>query len=169
MLIFKIDKKIKIIKKNKKLLIIYLQNTIEINLIKDIKIIKNPDILIIVSNKNKYLNLFYCLIKQKIKGLIRPFRKLIYLHGVGFRFIVNENIKFFQLKLGYSHLIEFYIPEGIKIINYKKNFIIFESYDLNLLTKFIFFIKHFKKPDIYKGKGILLKNEEIKLKEIKKK
>ena len=51
---------------------------------------------------------------------------------------------------------------------YKSNNLIFSSIDYILLTQFVHFVKNHKKPEPYKGKGLLLKNEVIILKEGKK-
>ena len=50
----------------------------------------------------------------------------------------------------------------------KANKLIFNCNDWENLTKYVHFIKNFKKPEPYKGKGLLLKNEIVHLKEGKK-
>ena len=71
------------------------------------------------------------------------------------------------LKLGFSHSINIIIPQNINIIN-QNNKLIFISNDWLFLTKYIHYIKKYKKTEPYKGKGLLLKNEIIILKEGKK-
>jgi large subunit ribosomal protein L6 len=56
---------------------------------------------------------------------------------------------------------------AIKIINQSNNLIL-SSIDYIFLTQFVHFIKSYKKPEPYKGKGLLLKNEKIIKKEGKK-
>lgn len=127
------------------------------------------DYLIVKSNYKKYLNLYSTLIKQKLKGVLRGYRKTLCIHGIGNKFIINNNdYKSFKLKLGYSHLININLPLDIYLLHSKKNSITFFSNDLIKLTQFIFLIKNYKKFNAYKLKGLLLKEEIVKLKEIKK-
>ncbi len=128
---------------------------------------KNQLIIIINSQKNKksILNLYNKLIKIKIKGVLQGFKLNLILKGIGFKsFIENNNL---ILKLGFSHNIVIPIPNNIKIINQTNN-LIFNSIDFIYLTQFVHYIKNFKKPEPYKGKGLLLKNEKIFKKEGKK-
>jgi large subunit ribosomal protein L6 len=128
---------------------------------------KNQLILTINLQKNKksILNLYNKLIKIKIKGVLQGFKLNLILKGIGYKaFIENNNL---ILKLGYSHNIIINIPQNIKIINQSNN-LIFNSTDFIYLTQFVHYIKSFKKPEPYKGKGILLKNEKILKKEGKK-
>jgi large subunit ribosomal protein L6 len=143
--------------------------TLSLNFKKDIYIYskKNQLILIINSEKNKksILNLYNKLIKIKIKGVLQGFKLNLILKGIGFKtFIENNNL---ILKLGFSHNITITIPNHIKIINQPNN-LIFSSIDYIYLTQFVHYIKSFKKPEPYKGKGLLLKNEKILQKEGKK-
>jgi large subunit ribosomal protein L6 len=143
--------------------------TLSLNFKKDIYIYskKNQLILIINSEKNKksILNLYNKLIKIKIKGVLQGFKLNLILKGIGFKtFIENNNL---ILKLGFSHNITVTIPNNIKIINQPNN-LIFSSIDYIYLTQFVHYIKSFKKPEPYKGKGLLLKNEKILQKEGKK-
>ncbi len=128
---------------------------------------KNQLIIIINSQKNKksILNLYNKLIKIKIKGVLQGYKLNLILKGIGFKsFIENNNL---ILKLGFSHNIVIPIPNNIKIINQTNN-LIFNSIDFIYLTQFVHYIKNFKKPEPYKGKGLLLKNEKIFKKEGKK-
>lgn len=122
-------------------------------------------ILNVQKNKKSILNLYNKLIKIKIKGILQGFKLNLILKGIGFKaFIENNNL---ILKLGFSHNIVIAIPENIKIINQSNN-LIFNSIDFIYLTQFVHYIKSFKKPEPYKGKGLLLKNEKILKKEGKK-
>lgn len=128
---------------------------------------KNQLILAVNLQKNKksILNLYNKLIKIKIKGVLQGFKLNLILKGIGFKaFIENNKL---LLKLGFSHNIVVPIPENIKIIN-QSNSLIFNSIDFIFLTQYVHYIKNFKKPEPYKGKGLLLKNEKILKKEGKK-
>ena len=130
--------------------------------------LRKKELMLIVNskkNKKKILNLYHKLIKIKIKGVLQGFKLNLILKGIGFKvFIENNNL---ILKLGYSHNIIIPQPSEIKITNQSNN-LIFSSSDYIYLTQFVHYIKSFKKPEPYKGKGLLLKNEKIFKKEGKK-
>ena len=73
------------------------------------------------------------------------------------------------MKLGFSHDVEFLIPEGIDAICPKSDQIILLGIKKDFLNKTASTIRSLKKPDAYKGKGILFDNEILNLKEGKKK
>lgn len=118
-----------------------------------------------VKNKKTIINLYTKLIKIKIKGILQGFKSTLFLKGVGFKAFIEKN--FLILKLGFSHNIVIPIPFNIKIIN-QSNILIFSSIDYIFLKQFVHYIKNYKKPEPYKGKGLLFKNEKILQKEGKK-
>jgi large subunit ribosomal protein L6 len=166
---FKIPKNVKINIKNKELYFEGLLGVLSLTFINDILFFykKNQLILILNTQKNKksILNLYNKLIKLKIKGVLQGFKLNLILKGIGFKAFVEENNLI--LKLGFSHNITIAIPSNIKVIS-QANILIFSSIDFIFLTQFVHFIKNHKKPEPYKGKGLLLKNEKILKKEGKK-
>lgn len=113
-------------------------------------------------------------IQNCIRGITQGFVIRLNLIGVGYRAFLQEktneaNFAYLQLKLGYSHLILLKVPSTIKIQCPKPATIILRGIDLDLLTQFAAVIRAYKKPEPFKGKGILYKGEKIKLKEGKKK
>ena len=166
---FKIPKNVKINIKNKELYFEGLLGVLSLTFINDISFFykKNQLILILNSQKDKksILNLYNKLIKLKIKGVLQGFKLNLILKGIGFKAFVEENNLI--LKLGFSHNITIAIPSNIKVIS-QANILIFSSIDFIFLTQFVHFIKNHKKPEPYKGKGLLLKNEKILKKEGKK-
>nr|YP_010394179.1 ribosomal protein L6 [Phytophthora tropicalis]DAZ88187.1 TPA_asm: ribosomal protein L6 [Phytophthora tropicalis] len=128
---------------------------------------KNKLLLNVNINKNKksILNLYNKLIKIKIKGVSQGFKISLLLKGIGFKSSIENNNLI--LKLGFSHNIIIPIPKNIEIIN-QSNTLIFSSIDFIFLSQFVHYIKNHKKPEPYKGKGLLLKNEKILQKEGKK-
>jgi large subunit ribosomal protein L6 len=166
---FKIPKNVKINIENNKIYFESLLGKLSLNYINEILFFfkKNQLILILNSQKNKksILNLYNKLIKLKIKGVLQGFKLNLILKGIGFKaFVENDNL---ILKLGFSHNITVSIPSNIKVISQANN-LIFSSIDFIFLTQFVHFIKNHKKPEPYKGKGLLLKNEKILKKEGKK-
>lgn len=116
-------------------------------------------------NKKSILNLNNKLIKIKMRGVLQGFKFHLILKGIGFKSFVEKDKLI--LKLGYSHTITINIPSYIKIINQSNN-LIFSSTDFVLLSQFVHFVKSFKKPEPYKGKGIRYFNEKILYKQGKK-
>lgn len=170
MLILKNDNSVKIEKIKNKLLFNGVLGILDLIIISHVKIIIKDNLFIIKSNKKNYLNLYFSLIKQKIKGVSVGYRIPLYVKGIGYKITVNENNRTLKLKLGYSYLIEIFVPDNIKIVLNKKNLIIFSSIDLNILTSFIFYLKKLRKNNVYKYKGLFLITEIGRvLKEIKKK
>ena len=166
---FKIPKNVKINIENNKIYFEGLLGKLSLIYINEILFFfkKNQLILILNSQKNKksILNLYNKLIKLKIKGVLQGFKLNLILKGIGFKaFVENNNL---ILKLGFSHNITISIPSNIKVISQGNN-LIFSSIDFIFLTQFVHFIKNHKKPEPYKGKGLLLKNEKILKKEGKK-
>jgi large subunit ribosomal protein L6 len=167
--IFKIPKNINIKIQNQIILFEGLLGKLSLTFINKILFFykKNQLILIINLQKNKksILNLYNKLIKIKIKGVLQGYKLNLILKGIGFKaFVENNNL---ILKLGFSHNILIKIPSNIKVISQTNN-LIFSSIDFIALTQFVHYIRNHKKPEPYKGKGLLLKNENILKKEGKK-
>lgn len=166
---FKIPKNVKINIENNKIYFEGLLGKLSLTYINQVLFFfkKNRLILIINSQKNKksILNLYNKLIKLKIKGVLQGFKLNLILKGIGFKASIENNNLI--LKLGFSHNITILIPSNIKVISQTNN-LIFSSIDFIFLTQFVHFIKNHKKPEPYKGKGLLLKNEKIIKKEGKK-
>lgn len=167
--IINIPTNIKISKKQNKIFFETTLGILSLQLTNNIFIfLKNNKLLININldkNKKSVLNLYNKLIKIKIKGVLQGFKLNLILKGIGFKaFIENKTL---LLKLGFSHNITIPIPHNIEILN-QSNTLIFSSIDYIFLTQFVHYIKSYKKPEPYKGKGLLLKNEKILQKEGKK-
>jgi large subunit ribosomal protein L6 len=133
--------------------------------------IKGPEGSFILRNidslrRNK--TLFYRLIQQAIVGINFGYINRLSFVGVGYR-VEALSDKVVTLKLGYSHLISIKIPSSIEVYSPKKNTLILKSFDLQKLNLFTARIRSHRFPDVYKGKGILFKNETIRLKSGKNK
>jgi hypothetical protein len=104
-----------------------------------------------------------------IKGFLNPWQGGIHLIGVGFRFLVIKK-KSFIIKLGYSHLIKFYLSDGFVLLRSlrRPNRILFFSPNKTTLSKILSSIKNLKNLDNYKGKGVKSFGEVIILKKQEK-
>jgi len=124
--------------------------------------IKNIGLL----KKNK--TLFYRLLQKGIVGISFGYINRLLFVGVGYR-VENLTDDTITLKLGYSHLVSIKIPESIQVYSPKKSTLILKSSDSQKLNLFTSHIRSYRFPDVYKGKGILFKNEVIRLKSGKNK
>lgn len=110
------------------------------------------------------------LIKQLILETSYVLYKKLNLVGVGYRAFDVDNFenKLLFLKLGYSHPIYFKIPLESNIFCLKRTKLFIYGNSYQNITETASFIRSYKKPEPYKGKGILYETEKIILKEGKK-
>lgn len=107
------------------------------------------------------------LIYNMILGVSRGYNVKLELVGVGYRANYQEGI--LTLKLGYSHDVQYSVPENVEIKCIKPTLISITGIDKQIVNQVAAEIRLFRKPDAYKGKGIRYYGEVIKLKEGKKK
>ena len=107
------------------------------------------------------------LISNAVVGSSSGYEKTLELIGVGYRAALKGNK--LNLQLGYSHDIDFDIPEGIKIVVEKQTTLKITGHDKQLVGSVASKIKTFRKIEPYKGKGVREKGQHILKKEGKKK
>ena len=107
------------------------------------------------------------LVANTIQGVTNGFNKTLELNGTGYRASVSGTK--LKLELGYSHDINFNIPEEVKIECPKQNIIKLSSINKEKLGAAAAKIRSFRKPEPFKGKGIKYVDEYIFRKEGKKK
>tara|TARA_Y100001970_G_C13796468_1_gene632826 strand:- start:147 stop:686 length:540 start_codon:yes stop_codon:yes gene_type:complete len=107
------------------------------------------------------------LLNNAIIGAARGYEKKLELNGVGFRASVKG--KQLNLQLGFSHDVNFDIPDEIKVDVEKQTSIKISGIDKQLVGETAAKIKSIKPPEPYKGKGIREKDQYILRKEGKKK
>ncbi|SEA97290.1 50S ribosomal protein L6 [Rubrimonas cliftonensis] len=101
------------------------------------------------------------------QGVTEGFKKELEIVGVGYRAAVAG--KTLKLSLGYSHDVEFAIPEGIEIKCAKPTEVEITGSDQQQVGQVAAEIRDWRRPEPYKGKGVRYKNEYIFRKEGKKK
>ena len=107
------------------------------------------------------------LVANSINGVTNGFTKTLELNGTGYRASVSGSK--LKLELGYSHDINYEIPNDIKIECPKQNIIKLSSIDKEKLGAAAAKIRSYRKPEPFKGKGIKYIDEYIFRKEGKKK
>ena len=107
------------------------------------------------------------LLNNAIIGSSVGFEKVLELSGVGYRAAIKGNI--LNLQLGFSHDINFKIPDGVSIKVEKQNTLIISGTDKQQVGMVSAEIKSIRPPEPYKGKGIKEQGQYILRKEGKKK
>jgi len=107
------------------------------------------------------------LINNAVIGADVGFTKVLELTGVGYRAAIKGNQ--LNLQLGFSHDVNFDIPDGIKIVVEKQVTIKISGFDKQKVGEITSKIKSIRPPEPYKGKGIKEKGQYILRKEGKKK
>lgn len=134
---------------------------------------KIPDVIDILKNKNTLSvrlknetrslralhGLYRTLINNMVIGVSEQFQLTLILKGVGYRAAVQG--KQIVLNLGYSHPVTIEIPETVSVEVVQNTTINLKSCDKELLGLFAANIRAWRRPEPYKGKGILYKNEQI--------
>jgi len=106
-------------------------------------------------------------IANLVDGVVNEFTKELELVGVGYRAAMKGNS--LSLALGFSHDVNYSMPDGIKITVPKQTSIIISGIDKQKVGQTAAEIRAFRPPEPYKGKGVKYKDEYIFRKEGKKK
>ncbi len=125
----------------------------------DLVFLKTNNKLFFLS-KISYKN-FLSIFKNNYLGVTNGYYVEINFIGLGSRFLRLKN--FLLLKLGYSHYIKFLVSKSILTVGYKRTLILYgvDLQEVNLIAQNL---RVYKKPDIYKGKGVQLEGEVINYK-----
>lgn len=107
------------------------------------------------------------LINNLVKGVSEGFAKNLEISGVGYKAAVQG--KDLVLNLGFSHEVRYPIPEGVSIKCDKPTTIQISGIDKQKVGQVASEIRNFRRPEPYKGKGIMYVGERIVRKEGKKK
>ena len=107
------------------------------------------------------------LVNNMVVGVTDGFEKKLELRGVGYRTQVKG--KTLNLTLGFSHPVEYDIPEGITIETPSQTEIVIKGCDKQLVGQVAANIRAYRSPEPYKGKGIRYVGEHVVMKEAKKK
>ena len=107
------------------------------------------------------------LIANLITGVTEGYTKKLLITGVGYR--ANAQGKTLKLQLGYSHDVDFAVPEGIEIKTPDNTTVEISGIDKQQVGQVAAEIRRWRKPEPYKGKGIKYRGEYIFRKEGKKK
>ena len=107
------------------------------------------------------------MVQNLVTGVTTGFTKQLEISGVGYRASMQGNT--LKLALGYSHDVNFEVPQGVTVTAPKQTEITVEGNDQQLVGQVAANIREWRAPEPYKGKGIRYKDEYIFRKEGKKK
>lgn len=128
---------------------------------------RNGQILVVRSSDSKQdrslHGLTRSLIANMIDGVTKGYSKELEIRGMGYRAQLKGNV--LNLLLGYSHPVDFPIPEGIKIEVPKPTRLIVKGIDKQLVGQVAADIRYFYEPEPYKGKGIRYVGEYVRRKQ----
>ena len=107
------------------------------------------------------------MVENLVVGVTTGFKKELEISGVGYRAQVQGQT--LKMALGYSHDVDFPVPEGVTVTTPKPTSIIVEGNDQQVVGQVAANIRGWRGPEPYKGKGIKYAGEYIFRKEGKKK
>lgn len=107
------------------------------------------------------------IVANMVKGVSEGFERKLELVGVGYR--AKAQGKTLNLVLGFSHPIDYSLPEGVTAETPSQTEILLKSADRQLLGQVASEIRRFRAPEPYKGKGVRYSGEQVYRKEAKKK
>lgn len=132
---------------------------------------KDEGLMVKPANESKAARAFWgmqrTLVQNLVTGVTEGFTKVLEITGVGYR--ANSQGKTLKLQLGYSHDVDFAIPEGIDIKTPDNTTVEISGIDKQKVGQVAAEIRRWRKPEPYKGKGIKYRGEYIFRKEGKKK
>jgi large subunit ribosomal protein L6 len=107
------------------------------------------------------------LVDNLVTGVTEGFTKVLEISGVGYR--AQAQGRNLRLQLGYSHDVNFPVPEGVEVKTPDQNTVEISGIDKQKVGQVAAEIRRWRKPEPYKGKGIKYRGEYIFRKEGKKK
>ena len=148
------------------------KGTLTMPMIDDISYgIEDGQIVVKPANETKRARSFWgmhrTLVQNLVTGVSEGFTKTLEITGVGYR--ANLQGKNLKLQLGYSHDVDFAVPEGITIATPDQTTVHITGNDKQQVGQVAAEIRRWRKPEPYKGKGIKYRGEFIFRKEGKKK
>ncbi|HAD47464.1 LSU ribosomal protein L6P [Idiomarina aquatica] len=120
-----------------------------------------------VANATAQAGTARALLQNMVVGVTKGFERKLQLIGVGYR--AQAQGKKLNLTLGFSHPVEFEIPEGITIETPSQTEVVVKGADKQLVGQVAANIRAYRKPEPYKGKGVRYADEQVRRKEAKKK
>jgi len=123
----------------------------------------NNDIKVSRANNEKQTKMYHGTVNANINnaivGVTQGFKKVLKIVGVGYKAAVSGGK--LVLAIGYSHPVEFIIPQGLKVVCPAPTQIEVSGFDKIVVGEFTAKVRAVRPPEPYKGKGIMYENEHI--------
>ncbi|MFY0992164.1 50S ribosomal protein L6 [Halomonas sp. C05BenzN] len=107
------------------------------------------------------------LVQNLVTGVSEGFTRTLEINGVGYR--AQAKGQTLNLTLGFSHPVDYTLPDGVVAETPKNTVIVLKSADKQKLGQVAAEIRAFRPPEPYKGKGVRYADEQVRRKEAKKK
>ncbi|MEZ5560889.1 MAG: 50S ribosomal protein L6 [Pseudomonadales bacterium] len=107
------------------------------------------------------------LVSNMVSGVSSGFERRLQIQGVGYR--AQAQGRTLNLQLGFSHPVEYPLPEGIEVQTPSQTEVVVSGVDKQLVGQVAAEIRAFRPPEPYKGKGVRYADERVRRKEAKKK
>jgi large subunit ribosomal protein L6 len=138
----------------------------------DVKIEKDGDKLVFKAlddsdEANAMSGTLRALAANMVVGVTKGFEKRLTLVGVGYR--AQAQGEKLNLALGFSHPVVHAMPKGVKVETPSQTEIVLKGLDKQLVGQVAAEVRAYRAPEPYKGKGVRYANEQVVLKETKKK
>lgn len=145
--------------------------TLSIELHQDVAVEQNDNVLTFAPASDKaswaQVGTARALINNMVIGASEGFTKTLNINGVGYR--AQAKGSELSLSLGFSHPVDYKLPEGVSAETPSNTVIVLKSCDKQLLGQVAAEIRAYRPPEPYKGKGIRYVDEQVRRKEAKKK
>ena len=148
------------------------KGTLTLNLRDEISyVVEEGRIVVRPANDSKAARAFWgmqrTLVSNLVTGVTEGYTKVLEITGVGYR--AQAQGRNLRLQLGYSHDVNFPVPEGVEVKTPDQNTVEISGIDKQKVGQVAAEIRRWRKPEPYKGKGIKCRGEYIFRKEGKKK
>ena len=110
---------------------------------------------------------FRSLVNNMVVGVTQGYQKKLILQGVGYR--AKTSGKVVNLSLGFSHPVDYELPEGVTAEVPSQTEIVISGVDKQQVGQVAAEIRGYRPPEPYKGKGVRYADENVRRKEAKKK
>ena len=140
-----------------------------LNLHSDIKLHHKGDLLQVEeteSGSSAIAGTMRSLVNNLVVGVTNGFEKKLTIIGVGYR--AQSKGKVLNMSLGFSHPVEYKVPDGISVETPSQTEIVVKGIDKQLVGQTAAEIRRFRPPEPYKGKGVRYEDEYVMRKQAKK-
>lgn len=126
--------------------------------------VENNQLIFTISEDTKqnkaYWGTYRSLAANMIEGLHKGFEKKLEINGVGYKSVLKGKV--LNLQLGFSHPVNYDVPEGISIeVDAKENTILIKGHNKQVVGQVAAEIRAFRPPEPYRGKGVKYSDETI--------